>query len=88
VAEFGSMAGSGMLSIMDVNFDVLYAFSLKKGSLWTSEWAPRDERLSLGVTSCSLLIDTSTCKVTRQYTQKSDVFSQQWDSNVGVSWLL
>ena len=69
---------------MDMNLEVKHTFNLKKGSLWTAEWDPSVNKISMGISSMGLLLDIPTNKVSRLYTNKSDVFSQQWDANVPI----
>ena len=73
---------SGMITIFDMTFHARHSVTLTKGSLWTSEWSPTTEYISLGISGCGLLMETKTNKLTRIWTKKSDVFAQKFNSKV------
>jgi hypothetical protein len=87
ISEFGSSVSVGTMTIYGNPLEPpKYTFGLRKGSIWTTEWSPTMENISLGVDASALIMDTKTNKMSRVHTNKSDVFSQCW--NVQVSTII
>jgi len=52
-------------------------------SLWTAEWAPQSNYMSLGCSGGAMLMEINTSLIS-SFTTKSDVFSQQFDNKGNV----
>lgn len=79
ISIFGSQEGSGILKIYDLHQTQSQSTPLKSGSLWTHEWSPACNTLSMGITKGALLLDIETNKFTKIFTNESDVFSQSFN---------
>lgn len=76
----GNNRKSGSVQFYDFNGVNQNHFQLRKGSLWTLEWSSTFEMMSLGVSNGCLLVDTTTNKSKFLFTNNSDVFAQQFNS--------
>lgn len=55
---------------------------LHYGSLWCHEWSPQADIISMGTDQCALIVDIAHERFTKIFTDKNDVFCQQFSSNV------
>jgi WD40 repeat protein len=85
VATFGSGNENASLSLFELSTDRrVFSYRLRIGSLWSSEFHPRDERactIALGLSRSAALLDRVRFNARYFYSDKSDVFALAFDAD-------